>query len=292
MMSSLFRCGSPILAAGLLTASCASLPEPETTTDVTQADTAPVNLPTAERIVALTSLSADIIHTLDQDRLVGMPGSSLLTEDTAFDDIETVSQGRSEPDLEKIVALEPDLVVGSAGFHDKALERIAELGVETLSIDVASWQDLSNVTETLAAYVEADPAPLLTRYEGCLAQAPETGPATLILASIQPLLAPNKNSWAGDFLNKFNRPNVAADLQGESPFEGYVTLSEEKLLEANPEQIIVIDTDENVGDRLAELPFWQEMQAVKSGEVYSFEYFGLINPGSIVNIEKTCEQMS
>ncbi|MGF1570209.1 MAG: ABC transporter substrate-binding protein [Nodosilinea sp.] len=251
-----------------------------------------VDVSTADRIVALTSLTADLVQTLDAEALVGIPGSPLLAEDARFEGIPTVSEGRTEPDLEQVVALEPDLVIGAAGFHDRTLQRLAELDIPTLVTDVNSWQELRALTQTLATTVAADAQPLLERYDTCLAQAPETSPTTLVLVSRQPLLAPNKASWAGDFLTQFSVDNVAADLQGESPFDGYITLPEEKVLTTNPDVLIVVDAGENLLAQLREEPFWGRLQATQQERVYSFDYFGLINPGSLASIEQTCSELA
>jgi iron complex transport system substrate-binding protein len=244
------------------------------------------------RIVALTSLTADLVQTLEGEALVGIPGNELLRGDDRFADLPTVSEGRTEPDLEQIVALEPTLVIGAAGFHDRTLQRLEELGTQTLTTEVNSFADLRDLTTSLATTLEADPQPLLERYDACLAQAPTDSPATLVLVSRQPLLSPNKTSWAGDFLAQFKVQNVAADLQGESPFDGYITLPEEKVLAANPEVLLVVDAGENLLEQLKGESFWGQLQATQQGQVHSFDYFGLVNPGSIASIERTCEQLS
>jgi len=113
-----------------------------------------------------------------------------------------------------------------------------------------------------------------------------------VLVSRQPLLSPNKTSWAGDFLAQFKVKNVAADLQGESPFDGYITLPEEKVLAANPDVLLVVDAGENLLEQLKGEPFWGQIKATQQGQVHSFDYFGLVNPGSIASIERTCEQLS
>lgn len=264
------------------------------TTDTTSAAAALSNtqIDSAERIVALTSLTADLVQTLDSDTLIGIPGSPLIQQDTRFEGLTVVSEGRLEPDLEQIIALEPDLVIGAAGFHDKTLQRLETLNVRTLQTEVNSWDELRSLTETLAATVETDPQPLLDRYDACLAKAPDEASGALVLVSRQPLLTPNKNSWAGDFLAQFNVENLAADIQGQSPFDGYVTLSEEKVLEANPDALLVVDTGENLIDQLKSETFWRELKATQDERVYEFDYFGLVNPGSITSIEQTCSQLS
>ena len=275
-------------------AACSTNPAPEATAPDTaeSATETPAQTESVATIVALTSLTADIVHTLDEDKLVGIPGSPILRAGDRFAGLEVVSEGRAEPDLEKIVALEPDLVLGAAGFHDKSLARLEELGVATLAVNVDSWDALRTLTEDLAQQIGADPQPLRDRYEACLAQAPESAPSALVLVSRQPLLSPNRDSWAGDFLAQFNVQNLTADLQGESPFDGYVTLSEEKVLTSNPEALLVVDTGENLLEQLKGDAFWGALKATQTDAVYTFDYFGLVNPGSIASIEQTCKQLS
>ena len=280
-------------------AACSSPPEFEEATPAPaaselsdQAETAAVPAIDVPQVVALTSLTADIIQTLEADALVGIPGSSLLREGDRFAGIEVVSEGRLEPDLEKIVALAPDLVIGAAGFHDKTLDRMTELGIETLTVNVDSWAALRTTTEELAQRLGTAPEPLLARYDACLAKAPETAPSTLVLVSRQPLLSPNQASWAGDFLAQFNIPNLTADLQGESPFDGYVTLSEEKVLTSNPEALIVVQTEDDLLSQLKEDAFWGQLKATQTDAVHTFDYFGLVNPGGLASIEATCDRLA
>lgn len=245
----------------------------------------------AERVVALTSLSADLTATLDADKLVGIPGSRLVSQDSRFTNIPTISEGRTEPDLEKIIDLQPDLVIGAKGFHDKALQRLSDLDIPVLTADINSWEALRTFTTTLATALEVEADPLLARYDACLSEPPADSQSALVLVSRQPILAPNKNSWAGDFLSQLNVQNLAADLQGESEFDGYVTLSAEKVIEANPDSIMVVKTGEDLLSQLKSEPFWNQLKATQEENVLSFDYFGLVNPGSLASIEATCDQL-
>lgn len=256
---------------------------------------APANTQTnptaAARVVALTSLSADIIHRLDQTRLVGIPGSRLLRQNPELAKLPQVSEGQTPPNLEKIVALKPDLVVGAAGFHDQVLERLKAAGIRTLTTQVTNWQSLQDLTRTLAAEIQADPEPLLQSYQSFLPSISDSSRPTLVLVSYQPILAPSKLSWAGDLLAQFRINNVTANLQGTSPQRGYVTLSPEKVLQANPDILILVDVGDGTVDKLKAAPFWKQLNAVAHNRVYVLDYYGLVNPGSISAIEKACQQL-
>ncbi|MDZ7957313.1 MAG: ABC transporter substrate-binding protein [Aulosira sp. DedQUE10] len=248
---------------------------------------------TAKRVVALSSLSADIISQLDKTKLVGITGSKLFKDDPNFANIPRVSQGQTPPNLEKIIALKPDLVIGAEGFSNQPIEKLKQLGISTILTQVNNWESLEKLTQKLADLIGVNPQPLLKRYKSFLAEKPTHSPSTLVLVSRQPILAPNKNSWAGDLLAKFEAKNLVAEFQGTSPIGGYVTLSAEKVLSANPEVLILVNNaDPQLLDSLKKEAFWQQLQATKNNRVYSFDYYGLVNPGSIDAIQKTCQKLT
>lgn len=263
-----------------------------TATQVKQSQADKPQIENAQRVVALTSLSADIIHRLDANKLVGIPGSRLLREDERFKELPAVSEGRTPPNIEKIVALKPDLVIGAVGFHDSTLKKLKQLGITTLANETNSWDALIKHTKDLAEATNADATPLLQKYDSFLKDIPKKEDSILVLVSSQPVLSPNKNSWTGDLLNKFNANNLTADLQGDSIGQGYVTLSEEKIVQQNPEILLVVDPSRaGVINQLKSKSFWNKLKAAQNEKVYVFDYYGLVNPGSIDKIEETSNQL-
>ncbi len=245
-----------------------------------------------ERVVALTSLSADILHRLDADKLVGIPGSRLLRAEGRFAGLTAVSEGRTPPSIEKIVALDPDLVIGAVGFHESTLEQLAIAGIKTLAIDVSGWSALEDVTRQLAEVVAADPEPLLATYRRALSTTPSAAPTALVLVSREPILAPTQASWAGDLLARSGMTNTVANFEGSASFQGYAPLSPEKVLTENPEILILVDTRDGAVEALKSASFWQELQAVKTDRVYTFDYYGLVNPGSVSTIVSASEKLA
>jgi iron complex transport system substrate-binding protein len=92
-------------------------------------------------------------------------------------------------------------------------------------------------------------------------------------------------------LEKFNYKNLAAAFQCGSRFKGYLTLSQEKILEANPDKLFVIDSDNLNPNDFKKLPFWNKLKAVQNNQVYTFHHDGLITPVSIDNIDETCKKL-
>ncbi|MCF4967874.1 ABC transporter substrate-binding protein [Nostoc sp. CMAA1605] len=286
MFRSWISCILAVLLSFMMSACTTATTQPQVQTSATF---------TAKRVVTLSSLATDIISQLDSTKLVGITGSALFKNDSRFQNLPRVSEGQTPPNLEKIVALKPDLVIGAAGFSNQVTQRLEQLGIRTLLTQVNSWQSLEEVTKQIAQLITVNPQSLLERYQSFLPDKIERTPSTLVLVSIQPILSPNKNSWAGDLLDKFQIKNLAAELQGKSPVAGYVTLSAEKVLEANPETILIVSSPgsspNSVLDALQKESFWQKLQATQNNRVYVFDYYGLVNPGSIDAIEKACRQL-
>ena len=90
-----------------------------------------VELKKARRIVALSSLSADLVVSINPNVLIGVPGTSLTNKDPRYAGLKRVSNGRSQPSVELVLALNPDLVVGAEGFHSRVLSALNKLGIPT-----------------------------------------------------------------------------------------------------------------------------------------------------------------
>lgn len=270
--------------------SCRStqIPKSAATTEISsQKET----LDRASRIVSISSLPTDIISQLDQSKLVGVGGTALVNQNPALKDLPRVSEGRTPPNLEKIVALKPDLVIGSEGMHDQTLNQLKSMGIKTLATGTTDWISLRTLTQTLAAVTNTNPDPLLKRYESFIKK-PKNSPSVMVLAGYQPILSPNKTSWTGDLLQQFGLKNLTADLQGESRQRGFITLSPEKILEVNPDRLILVDTGDGTIDQYKASPFWSQLKAVQTNQILTFDYYGLVNPGSIQSIEKACQKIS
>ena len=247
------------------------------------------------KIVALTSLSADLVNSIDSKSLVGIPGSSLLKSNPSFSDIAIISSGRMPPDLEKIISLKPDLVIGANGFHDKSLSKLNELGFKTLSTKIKDLKDLENLNKEINLFLlKKDIEPLNNKIENCYSTLSKISKDKNVIAlvSTKPILSPNSQSWSGNLIKRFRLKNLTSDLQSKSEFKGYVNLSQEWLLKAKPNNLIVVKTPGSNISQYESLAIWRKIPAVKKKNIFSFDYYGLINPGSLESINKACKKLS
>ena len=244
------------------------------------------------RVVALTSLTADLINTISKDSLVGIPGSSILKKNKEFDSIPIVTSGRMPPDLEKILSLKPDLVIGAKGFHDRPLSKLNSLGISTLSTSISSLDDLDNLNKKLASKLKTRTKSLEDILGSCYSKNKNKNKNLVVLVSSKPILSPNKDSWAGNLISSFKLNNLASEITNKTEFKGYVNLSPEWLIKSQPENILVIKTPGSDMSQYESINIWNKLEAVKNNKIYTFDYYGLINAGGIKAINKACQKLS
>ena len=244
------------------------------------------------RVVALTSLTADLINTISKDSLVGIPGSSILKKNKDFDSIPIVSSGRMPPDLEKILSLKPDLVIGAKGFHDRSLSTLNNLGISTLSTSISNLDDLDNLYKNLASKLKTKTKSLEEILGSCYSKNKNKNKNLVVLVSSKPILSPNKDSWAGNLISSFKFNNLASEITNKTEFKGYVNLSPEWLIKSQPENILVIKTPGSDMSQYESINIWNKLEAVKNNKIYTFDYYGLINAGGIKAINKACQKLS
>tara|TARA_B100001029_G_C15016079_1_gene427426 strand:+ start:263 stop:1096 length:834 start_codon:yes stop_codon:yes gene_type:complete len=245
-----------------------------------------------QKIVTLTSLSSDLLNVISPESLVGVSGSKIIKNNKAFKDKVFVTEGRNPPDLEKIISLKPNLVIGSKGFHDKALSKLNSLGIKTISTEIRNWEDLEELNNKLTKFIGKDSNDLSTILNDCYPKNKNIRDEIVVLATLKPLVSPNSRSWSGSLLRRFNFNNLTSDLDSKSAFRGYVNLSPEWLISNNPSKIIIVNYPSREKTSLQSLPFWRDLKAIKENKVYSFDYYGLINPGSLNSINQSCKKLS
>jgi len=246
------------------------------------------------KVITLTSLSTDIVSKLSSEKLVAIPGSSLFKNNDEFVNLPRISQGRTPPNLEKIVSLKPDLVIGTKGFHDKILGKLKDINIQTISYELSDWNSLENTINLISTKLDINNLKksneiINTKLKECVvANEQNENPSVVVLASTKPILSPNSKSWAGNLLQRFGINSLTKDLDSKSEFRGYVNLSPEWLIKEDPDNLIIIQTrtDQYV-DFEKSKPF-SNLKAVKSDQVYRFNYYGLINAGSLESINSAC----
>ena len=248
----------------------------------------------ASRVVALTSLSADMVVSLDPTVLVGVPGTSLTKADSRFNGIKRVSSGRSQPSVEAIVALKPDLVIGAEGFHSKILTSLDALGIPSLPLRIDRWNRLENAAQLLRQRISNSDKLEKKLASICPAVSPSAQSSrqrrrALILVGVSPKLSPAAQSWSGSLLGRNGLINATKGLSGDSEFPGYITMSKERMLTVNADTVIAVNPSGGV--EALRTSIQKYLPKVKNQDVVEMDYYGLINPGSLNSISSACQRL-
>ena len=244
------------------------------------------------KIVSLNSLGADIVSKLNNESLVGMPGSSLLKRDKLLQDKVVISSGRMPPSIEKIIELKPDLVIGSKGFHDKVLSKLNQLNIKTLETETKSIKNLETLIDKISKTLNKDKNILLNEIRDCYKLPIKPKGSAVVLASTKPLLSPNSESWAGNLLDRFKFNNISNNFKSNTEYKGYINLSPEILIQNKPSNLFIIAFP-GMSQNNSGIPKNLEKIILNSKtKIHTFNYYGFINPGSLQTINEACIKLS
>ena len=268
-----FALAGLLLAAGwLCTPASARTIEKPTRTVVDETGRV-VRVPTRiERIITLVPSLTEIVYALGlEDRLVGVTNQC---------DYPPAAQQKQRvgdvinPNLEMIVELKPDVVLGSKVDNlSKTVEAIEHLGVPLYGLYPTTVQgvldsirhiaELAGVAErgrALAGRLQAQLRELQTRLE----QTSTAKPRLLFVVWVDPLIVVGGGTFLSDALTQAGGVSVSAGLRGNWP-----RLSLEEVVELDPD-FLVLPRSHGLDTRMADLSQrepWNHLRAVRQNRV-------------------------
>lgn len=231
------------------------------------------------RIVSLAASNTEILFAVGAgEKVVGVDQYSDFPP--AAREKPTVG-GYSRPDLEKIVALEPDLILGT-GIHVKAtLPELERRGLTSVIVDP---RDVKGVMEKIRLVgkatgrrkeAEALADALLARVESVAARLQEAEPVRTFYELSPSLHTAGPGSFVDDLIRLAGGANVAAGAGKEWP-----QMNQEALFLADPEVILLADHGAGeTPEQVAARPGWSRITAVKTGRVVAIEPNLVNRPG-------------
>jgi iron complex transport system substrate-binding protein len=240
-----------------------------------------VNLP-AKRIVALSLTVTEILADIDLPP-IGRPSSATYPEAFTKNVGEVGSAYR--PDLEKIVALKPDLLLGSVGTTAASARALGSLNVPLVVTPDSSLNDVyanyALIGQLTGQEGQAKLALtiLKNRIARVLAKVPKSASKPKVLA----LLAAGGQSFSttdetyiGDLIEKLGGVNIAKGTPSADPRQpGFVVLSLEQIVASNPDVILAFRPRTAQGgfapsplEKLESQPAYQNLAAVKTNRVH------------------------
>lgn len=282
LRASTLRFFLPLLLLAVLFAGCGTpdgaAPSEALTDDIGRAVAVP---PVAERVLTLAPNLTELLAAAGgRDRLVAVSQA-----DDYPPDVDTLPRYGTFPlDYERVLTLQPDLLIANAAINrPEDADRLAAFDVPTYFFSFETLADVPRALQTIGEMVgteavaraaandfEADLARLRAR-----AEAFDERPRTLVLIGDETLYAFGGASYTQELIALAGGESITARFSGEG-----VTLSEEFVLEAQPEVIIgAFGADYDTGRLLRLHPTWRGLPAVRDGRVHSVNPDLLFRPG-------------
>lgn len=272
------------------------------TVDMTVTDSTgrEVTLPAhPKRVVFLNASNLDLfVAAGGADAVVGKPTSQALSEavqeaTSSAEEVGIIHQ----PDIEKILSLQPDLVIGTnVPFHTDLEDTLGEAGIP---IYIRALDDVPSLFETLALYgkltgdevrAQAVADDLQKKMDAVQAQAEGRTPPKnlLVFGAPDSFNMGTGKCFTGGLIHMLGGGNIAdkAEEGSEGSYGGYIPLSMEFVARENPSVIFIIvhgpveTLEPKMRRDLQENPAWADVDAVKNGRVYVLPYdLFAVNPG-------------
>jgi iron complex transport system substrate-binding protein len=200
--------------------------------------------------------------------------------------------GYLDPDVERVAALSPDLVLGARGNRREAIEQMQALRLTVITVDANNLEEVAqairligrvvgeeNAAGKLAVELDARRKALLARTRH-LAEARR--PRTLFLFSFEGLFSAGAGSHIDELIRLAGGRNIAARTGAPWP-----QLSMEAIVSADPQVILLLSghgaktrlSAQAALGRLRVDPRWRTISAVKRGRLAVLEDDLITIPG-------------
>lgn len=178
-----------------------------------------------------------------------------------------------EPNIEKILSLEPDMVIGSAINPPQVIERLQTLGirVEVFPDDTefgAICENFLSLGKLVGMEYKAKKIILKVRQEiniikQKISKLPKPSPTVFWQLGKNPLVTVAKGTFADELIRLSGGKNIASNLKIKYP-----RISLEEVIRQNPEIIIIVSMGDVTKDEVEAWRQYEEIRAVKNNRVY------------------------
>ncbi len=240
-----------------------------------------------QRLVSLAPSITEVVYALDaEDRLVGrskncdFPAVALAVE----------SVGRIDmPNLEKIVLLDPDLVVMTNLTPVDVMRRLEDLGMRVVRLRADRLEDITEALRRLGALLgqNAEAEWMVGLFAGALADLTAKGEAydgaapraCVLYGCDAPYFSAGKGTFPSALLERAGFSNIAKAAPVAWP-----QLNLEWLIRQDPEAIFIAgygeaESGELELERLRSSALWNQVSAIRNGRVYFIGNNALSVPG-------------
>ncbi|MDF3018322.1 MAG: periplasmic binding protein [Thermomicrobiales bacterium] len=231
------------------------------------------------RIVSIAPSNTEMLFALGLDeRIAGVDSySTYPPEATQKPQVGTYL----EPDLERVVAAEPDLILATEAHLGTVLPELDALGLPTMVIEPMNLDEVFSGMLLLGTITGVSPRAQqvvceLQERVDAVTDAIAGAPRSRVFFELSPdLYTAGPGSYVDDLISRAGGENVAAGAA-----ELWPQLSAEAVVTADPEVILLADHEAGItAEQVAARPGWQEVSAVQQGRIVSLDADLVARPG-------------
>lgn len=246
---------------------------PVTVTDALGRKVAFARVP--ERIISLAPSVTEILFALGLDRRIAGVSDA---DDYPLDKLKAKPRiGGVQLNIERIVSLRPDLIVGMPSIQASQLDRLISMDLPVLAVEANSIPDTYAQIALIGTVTGSDHTArrLIARMRErqMAVEAAVRGrvrPRVYVEIAGEPMITAARGTFIDDMVRRAGGTNVFIDLQG------WPQVSAEAVIERNPQVIVSTHSGHR---RILSRRGWNDVAAVRSGRVVSIDPALLSRPG-------------
>lgn len=228
-----------------------------------------------ERIISLAPSNTEILFTLGlEDRIVGVTDFCDYPE--AAKSKEKIG-GFSEPNIEKIISLQPDLILATS-MHQKPVEELEKLNVPSVVLDPKDFEDVFTSIEIIgkatgqddkaAAIVGDLKARVKDVDDKVIKLTEDERPKVYYEIWPSPITTAGPGTFVNDIIQRAGGENIAKDAK-----KAYPQYSQEMIVAKNPDIIIFSHhgSSNQSAEDILNRQGWESIEAIKNNKVFYVE---------------------
>ena len=247
-----------------------------------------------KRIVVLNRSNLELLYAVG-GKAVGRPESTGMPKEL-FEKVKNLpSVGETpNPNIEKIVSLNPDIVIGvNVSFHHAIIPPLEKANIPVILLSINNYKDILDKLEIYGSITGNRKRAMsiiseIHKKTGEIQKAVQgygKKKVAIIWGSTQSFNMALPASFVGNLVEMLGGINIAAGSKPITSMPQYAPLSMEYVLSKDPDVVLLITHgyDDKVSDKfkkeIERHPAWKGLKAVREGRVYQLPYslFG-VNP--------------
>jgi iron complex transport system substrate-binding protein len=233
----------------------------------------------AARVVSLAPANTEMAYAVG--------GGSKMVAGTSYDDYPAAAKSLpkigdfSNPSVEKIVSMRPDLVLAAGGIQAGLRSKLENLGVQVYVVDPTTldqtMKDLHNLgllmgtgatADALVAKMKTDVKAVTDKVAGL------PKPTVFFEVYPKPLMTTGKGTFIDDLITLAGGTNIAAGAGS-----GYLNFSNEVLFKDDPDVYIAPIGSQADPGQISKRPGYNQLKAVVSKRVFTIADDLVVRPG-------------